>query len=119
MELRDSVVQKLGQQFALRERIQCLIGAVGDDHRALAVNRHVGRRYVIRQSVQHCALGVDRLIIAVLRLHKRSAVCKGTGLTVAARKGSRTILLDIGIQPGIRISTQQQPVLKEADRARI
>ena len=74
MELRDSVVQKLGQQFALRERIQCLIGAVGDDHRALAVNRHVGRRYVIRQSVQHCALGVDRLIIAVLRLHKRSAV---------------------------------------------
>ena len=74
VKLRNGVVQKLCQQFALRERIQCLIGAVGDDHRALAVNRHVGRRYVIRQSVQHCALGVDRLIIAVLRLHKRSAV---------------------------------------------
>ena len=74
VELRDGVVQKLGQQFALRKRIQRLIGAVGDDHRALAVNRHVGRRYVIRQSVQHRALGVDCLIIAVLRLHKRSAV---------------------------------------------
>ena len=119
VELRDGVVQKLGQQFALRKRIQRLISAVGDDHRVLAVNRHVGRRYIIRQSVQHRALGVDRLIIAVLRLHKRSAVRELAGLTVAAQKGSQTILLDIGIQPGIRISAQQQSVLKEADRARI
>ena len=119
VELRNVVVQKLSQQFAFRERIQCLIGAVGDDHRALAVNRHVGRRHVTRQGVQHRALGVDRLIIAVLRLHERSAVREGTGFAVAALKRCRTVLLDIGIQTGIRISAQQQSVLKEADCARI
>ena len=118
-ELGDGIVQKIRQQSALGERIERLIGAVGDDHRALAVDRHVGRCQVARQRVQHRAGGVDGLIIAILRADERAPAGERTGIAVYAVKGRRAALRDERIQAGVGVLAQQQAIFEKADCTRI
>ena len=118
-ELGDRLIEKIREIFALRDRVQRAVRAVGHDDRIAAVDRVIYRVSTCVERRFCRAGGVDDEIGAVQAAHERETVRERARSGIFRREGRRAVLLHKGIPAGLRISAQQQPVLKKALSARI